>query len=200
MGLAYGFINIMPYGNSVPLRKNVANFPLNIDGWKGQMIFQKIEELPFHTNNHLYRQYISSKDVTITLYIGYWGKFRHDSNVFSGRHLSPGRLWDITADKNSFLEFKGKRISTKELIYAKGDYKISLTYLYLTNYGPTTKRFKGRLINGIDAILNRKTNIALIKILSKPYSIEETDQIFTAQKEFLEKIYPVLKEFLPFKR
>lgn len=188
----------MPYSASVALKKDLSLFPLRIDEWTGSKMSEQIENLPPHTDQYLYRKYINNKGISLFLYIGYWGKFRHNSNVFSGSHLSPGYKWDLISEEQELIKLGGKNISIKRAIFAKDDYKISLLYCYYIDHKITTKRFKGRIINGINAIFNRKTNIALIKIYSQPYiEDEELEQIIKSQIEFSTKIFPLLVQFFP---
>lgn len=194
------FIFRMPYGGPVPLKENLVYFPMNIRGWAGQEISQGSEELPSHADDYLYRKYTNTKGVTINLYVGYWGKFRHDSDVFSGRHLISGYRWDPVSEEVSYIRVKGEMVPFKKVVYANGQENISVFYCYYTNYGVTTERFRGRFRNGVDAIVNKKTNVALIRIFSGPYYDGETDRIISDQIEFAGKMLPWLIEFFPFGR
>lgn len=199
-GLTYLFIILMPTVDPIILKKNLNLFPVNIGKWTSLGMLGPIEDLPAHADQYLYKEYTNEQGVSLFLYIGYWGKFRYESNVFSGSHLSPGFMWDPVSEKNHFIKVNGVKIPVKQIVFANGDYRISLVYWYHTNQGVTTKRFKERLVNGINAIFNRKTNVALVKIITGPYLNNKPAHNVSDQIEFTEKIFPRLTDFLPFVR
>lgn len=188
----------MPYGMPVQTKKNINFFPLNIGNWAGQDLFQQQEELPSKTDEYLYRRYVNDKGESFFVYIGYWGKYRHGADVLSGRHIRPAYRWDLISEKKSFIEFKGKRIPIKEVIYSKDRHNISILYWYFINKGVIRGNFWGRIKHGVDAILHRKTNIALVRISSQQFIKQESDETDRNQREFAQKIFSLLEEFLPF--
>jgi len=196
--LSYLLIDKMPYANPVQTQESLAYFPLTIGEWKGQDVYEEEKELPSRTDEYLYRKYVNVSGESLFLYIGFWGKYRHGADVFSGRHLLPAYKWDIMSSKVNVIVSQGKKISVKEIVYTRNHSKISQFYWYMTNNGITTRRFKERLRHGIHAILNRHTNVALIRLTSSQYSIDTDDRYSTFLTEFTRKITPVLEEFLPF--
>ncbi len=187
----------MPYGKPVQTQKSLAYFPLNIGEWTGQDVFQEQRELPANTDEYLYRKYVNANGESLFLYIGFWGKYRHGADVFSGRHLVPAYRWDTISTKVNIIDVRGRKIPVKEIVYAKGNFIISQFYWYITNNGIVTKRFKERLRHGIDAILNRDTNVALIRISSTQYLKEEDTRNDLILTEFTGHILAIFEEFLP---
>jgi len=198
LGLSYLFVDKMPCSKPVQTQKSLASFPFTISEWTGQDVMQEQDELPSNTDEYLYRKYINAKGESLFLYIGFWGKYRHGADVFSGRHLVPAYRWDTTFTRMNIIDVRGQKIPVKEVVYAKGKFRISQFYWYITKNGIITRRFQERLRQGIDTILDRDTHVALIRISSRQYLKEEdiqNDLIFT---EFSAKILPLLKDFLPF--
>ncbi|MEC4686295.1 MAG: EpsI family protein [Nitrospirota bacterium] len=198
VGLTCLFVNQVPYGDPVPLKQDLSLFPVNIGKWTGQKISEQVAGLPSDTGQSLYRKYTSEKGMPLSLYIGYWGKFRQGSDVFSGDYLDPGYMWDSVKEGERVIEIKGERFPVREVLFAKGDYNISLLYWYQTPRGVTTKRFRGRLLYGIDAILNRRTNVVLVKVFSGPFRSGSGRSPFAIQMEFAGEVFPRLADFLSF--
>ncbi len=198
LGIAYLFISYMPYGTPINLRQNFTYFPSNIDEWKEQRNYKPVEGIPVMADEYLYEKYVNSKGSALFMYIGYWGKFQRDANVFSGRHLIPGYRWDSVFSSTKMIEFEDEKVPLKQVIYSRGNDRISLLYCYYTDQGIITERFMGRFRNSLNAIFNQRTNVALIKISSQPYRADEADNVISDQMEFAGKILPLLTQFLPF--
>jgi len=194
VGLTCLFIRQVPFGDPVPLKHDLASFPVNIGEWSGREMSELAQGLPGDTDQSLYRKYINEKGIPLYLYIGYWGKFREGSDVFSGNYLEPGYMWDSVGERERVIEINGEKFPVREVLFAKGDYNISLLYWYQTPRVVTTKRFRGRLLYGIDAILNRRTNVALVKIFSGPFR-RGTEQL-PDQMKFAGEVFPLIYRFL----
>ncbi|VAX33495.1 hypothetical protein MNBD_NITROSPIRAE03-1737 [hydrothermal vent metagenome] len=195
VGLTCLFINRVPTGNPVPLKRDLSLFPVNIGEWSGREMLGEAQGLPADTDWSLYRQYTKEEGIPLYLYIGYWGKFRRGSDVFSGNYLDPGYMWDSVKERERVIAVEGKSFPVREVVFAKGDYNISLLYWYQTPRGVTTKRFQGRLLYGIDAILNRRTNVALVKVFSGPFR-SGNESPLAIQVEFAREVFPRLAGFL----
>lgn len=198
LGFTYLFINQMPYSDEVKPKKSLFLVPNTVGDWEGHQAIKHDGDIPPLTDQYLYREYVDRNGQSVLLCIGYWGKFKHDANIFSGEHIDPGFLWDTVRKKDIIIEIKGKKYSMQEIVYAKNDDYISLIYWYQTNNGITTRRFKERLLHGIDAILNRQTNVVLIKIISKTHGLPYN--VASAQEDFAINIIPQLTDILPFDR
>ncbi|MBI5055396.1 MAG: EpsI family protein [Nitrospirae bacterium] len=198
LGLTHLFVSQMPYAPPVALKKDIGFFPLNIGAWKGQDIKIDTDNLPPFADQYIYRKYLNDKGETLFLYIGYWGKFRHNANVFSGNNIDPGYLWEPENEKQVPIDVAGGRISVNETVYKNGSDGVSLVYWYQTGKGATADRFRERVLNGLGAVINLRTNAALIKISSSPLNGSDIDSAGIRSITFAEEIYPFLREFLPF--
>lgn len=195
VGLTCLFINRVPTGDSVPLKRDLSLFPVNIGEWSGREMSGEAQGLPADTDRSLYRKYTNEEGIPLYLYIGYWEKFRQGSDVFSGNYIYPGYMWDSVKERARVIKVNGKSFPVREVLFAKGDYNISLLYWYQTPRGVTTKRFRGRLLYGLDAILNRRTNVALVKIFSGPFRSGSRSP-FAIQRGFAGKVFPFISRFL----
>ncbi|HEC97497.1 MAG TPA: EpsI family protein [Nitrospirae bacterium] len=198
VGLTCLFISRVPCGEPVPLKRDLSLFPVNIGEWSGREMSEQAQGLPVDTDRSLYRKYTNEKGMPLYLYIGYWGGFRQGSDVFSGNYIEPGYMWDSVKERERVIEVKGESFPVREVLFAKGDYNISLLYWYQTPRGVTTKRFRGRLLYGIDAILNRRTNVALVKIYTGPFSGKESTYMITDRNSLTKEVFLQLSTFLPF--
>ncbi|NOZ26014.1 MAG: EpsI family protein [Nitrospirae bacterium] len=198
-GAAFLFMSSIPSGDPVPLKSDLALFPAAVGGLTGEDAPAATEGLPSGTDGFMYRKYggTDGKAARLYLYVGYWGKFRHGADVFSGDFVDPGYLWDPVKERDVSIDAAGKGFRAREVIYSKGDYRISIIYWYQTIHGVTTKRFRGRLGYGIDAMLNRRTNVALVKISSAAFRAG-SDSPLAVQRRFAGEVFYALKGFLPF--
>ncbi len=198
VGIACLFVGAVPIGDPVPLKEDLSLFPDRIGEWRGREVSVQAESLPAGTDSSLFRKYTDEQGRSIYIYVGYWGKFRFGAEVFSGNHLDPGYMWEPVEERERVVEIEGARFSLRETLFAKGDYKILLLYWYQTPRGVTTRRFRARLLYGLDAMLNRKTNVALVKVYTVPF--KEPSLSETEMTTFATEVYLQLLSFLPHDR
>lgn len=198
-GLILLYVNIAPLTEKVPLRNDLNDFPILIGDWTGLNISPD-DNIPFQTlENYIYRSYRNDAGITVFCYIGYLAKFKHGSNIFSGRYLTPGYGWVQIKEKEMVKEIKNKFLRIKKVVFKKGTICKRIFYWYYTNRGAIVGRDEGRIYNALDTLLNRKTNISLIKISSEPLPSNNCDSGASSGEElFIDQILPYLERFLPF--
>ena len=197
--MAFIFMGTVPLGGPVPLKRELALFPAAVGEWTGERAMSDTVPLPAGTDAYLFRKYVSSSGISssLYLYVGYWGKFRHGADVFSGDYVDPGYLWDPVKERDVLIDAGGRTFKAREVVYAKGDYRIAVLYWYRTAHGVTTRRFRGRLVYGLDAMLNRRTNAALVRISTDAFRAGTRSRT-PALEEFASGVFSGLDGVLPF--
>lgn len=193
------YIEFFPTGNGTQLRKSLEFFPEAFGNWaqigdeeawgNRAMIFNDV---------CLSRKYQNNKKNVLSLYIGYWGKFEHGQNIFGGRNIAPGNNWGLVHHSISQIQFGTYSIRFIEARYKKHNNYVLVSYWYfLDSYG-VVKRRMGRLKHALNAILNRRSDVALIKVSSPYFLPEEYEKQKSLQRNFIQEMLSHLPEYLPY--
>lgn len=201
LGLTAIFVNIVPLGESMPLKDDLKMFPQRIGHWIGRDILPGeysagLETLP-NVDDFLYRRYQNKSGENVFLYIGYSGKFKHDENIFLGSYVARSYDWKLFKKSEESRMINENKIKIKRVVFKRGRQCYPISYWYQTNRGVVTDRDKGRLFRAFDAILNRRTNVALIR-LSSDVQRSENCTFSVEQDDLIEAILPHLGRFFPF--
>jgi len=198
IGLTLVFSMFVPLGEGVSLRSDLAIFPSRVGIWTS---YNSISPETFPNNNadqYIIKKYKSNLEQELSFSLYYWNRYKHYDNALSGKNVNPGWDWTLVENKRIGIDIDGKELSVNSVLYSKGmEYK-RMIFWYETSKGVTTDHKKERIHRALDAILNRKTNVALV-IISTEYNRNERDvNIEDYQLQFIKEMYPLLHDFLPF--
>lgn len=183
---------------SVPLKMPLLRFPEVIDGFtktQDEFLNEKILK-NLGVDNYLMRVYRSQDGYPITLYIGFYEDQKEGAMIHSPKHCYPGSGWNPASSEVITLNIPkvNTNITINEYFLTKGDEKQLVYYWYQSRGRTVANEYKDRLLMVWDSLLKHRSDGALVRISGPAQDIEKAKKI---QKNFIEKVYPVLIKFLP---
>jgi len=193
------YVRFVPLGEGTALRKDLSLFPADLDEWVqikgGETVeFDALPPAEFYIS----RTYKNNKNEPVSLYIGYRGKFRHGVNVFGGRYIAPGKNWEPNDSSDGKIDVGRRSIRIHDVSYKNGNNYVLVTYWYFMGDQGVMGKGMGRIKYAVSAILNQRTDVALIKVSSTYHSPEETGRHKALHLRFIQEMAPRLPEFLPY--
>lgn len=191
------FINFYTHGEKIPLRKPLAEFPLNIGSWYGkELSFEEDINLNLRTDDHIIRVYEDINKIPIWLYIGYFKSQKEGTLYHSPKHCYPASGWAIT---NKMLveipSFSGGNILINKMIIVKGREKQIVFYWYQSRGRIITNEYLDKFFLIVDAIRKNRTDGSLIRISSPLILDEKTTTNYLI--EFTKMVIFQLPDYLP---
>lgn len=188
-----------PFGNERALKKDLRLFPDRIDQWH-QVFSEESDQMTAlnDTGAYVSKRFRNEGGEEVYLYIGYWGKFDKGINVFEGETITPGKNWGVTYRSVKQVNLKGLSLKFNETSFKKGQENVLVSYWYVLGGKGVVNKETGRIKHAIDAMLNRRTNVALIKISSRYLSPADLNWHQDLHSSFIRELTPILPEFLPY--
>ncbi len=183
---------------ATPLLRPLSDLPVQIDG------FQMVVDEPISMNvinilgvdHYIMRFYKGPSSYPLWLYIGYFEDQKEGSMIHSPKHCYPGGGWQPLSSRIIEIEIPDskKTIRVNEYLLAKGENRQLVHYWYQSRSRVIANEYEDRLYMIIDSLFKRRSDGALIRISGPADNLERARQL---QLEFIESLYPTLKQFLP---
>lgn len=188
-----------PFGNETALKKDLRLLPDRIGQWH-QVFSGGSNQMTAlsDTEASVSEKFRNEEGEEVYLYIGYWGKFRKGINVFEGRTIAPEKNWEVTNRTVRQMDLEGRNLKFNETNFNKGKENVLVSYWYILGGEGVVNKETGRIKHAIDAMLNRRTNVALIKISSRYLSPSDLNRHQDLHSSFIRELTPILPEFLPY--
>ena len=188
--------------DSIPNRKQLSDFPLQIDTWHGSTSFFTTDQLnALKLSDYFVADYYTDTYVTpVNFYIAYYATQRRDAAPHSPLICMPGSGWEIARLQPDFIvrDNNNQPVLAVNRALIKNGETTELVYFWFRERGrdlttsPARKWFLFK-----DALAKGRTDGALVRIVlpvttSTPE--KNADETLTA---FTIKIYPLLKDYIP---
>jgi exosortase D (VPLPA-CTERM-specific) len=187
----------------VPERQRFANFPLNIDGWKGVEVGmgqEFIDILKF--DDYIIGNYSKTKDpLPVNLYVAYYASQRKGASAHSPKACMPGDGWRI-GDFNqrqigAHVTSRGDSLRVNRTVISKGDNRQLVYYWFQQRGRIITNEYLVKWYLFWDAVTTQRTDGAMIRLV---VNLPEGSDVADADKKmasFLDVIFPKLEDFVP---
>ena len=189
---SYMYLNTFsPY----PLRKNINSFPTHIDEWAGEDISRPLFNVfkDSGVDHELKRTYKANSGDEIQLYIGYFEYQDQKKKIINYKtaefHKNASKI-RININANHQIEIN------KAVYRDKNKFEL-IFFWYDLNRRIASERYMAKLYTIWDALVNRRTNGAIIIIRSELDDIENLPGKMLKAERFIKTIYPVLGDYLP---
>ena len=190
------YMKMFSFQETVPLKRQLDEFPLHWKGWEGNIFnFDEKTLSVLRVSEYLSRNYMKGSD-RINLYIGYYGSQREGIQIHSPKHCLPGSGWFKLSERDRSLDIErvGK-ITFVEALYQKGTEKELFIYWYEMKNAYITDDYMLKWYMILNSLKYRRNEAAFIRF-STPVktSIEESSYLIeNAMRDFL----PLLKDYMP---
>ncbi|MBI4681889.1 MAG: EpsI family protein [Nitrospirae bacterium] len=190
------YLHVVPFHESIPLKKAFTDFPHNWKGWKSDAYYFDAAVLDkLRVNEYIMREYKRGDD-RFTLYIGYYGTQKEGAQIHSPKHCLPGAGWFKLLERKSSMNIDelGK-INFIEALYKKGNEREIFIYWYKMKNAYITNEYVLKLYMILNSLKYRRNDAAFIRFSAPVTTSEDVTIRMTenAMKDFL----PLLKDFLP---
>ena len=193
------YVENAPFGKEMHLRKDLHFFPDRIGQWR-QVINESGKPMTSLNGigNDVSKKFLNEEGEEVYLYIGYLGKFEKGVNVFEGRIIAPGKNWSVTDRAIKEINLEGRSLRFNETSFKKGQEKVLVSYWYILGEKGIVNKETGRIKQAVYAMLNQRTDVALIKISSRNLSSADLDRHRDLHSSFIREIAPILPGFLSY--
>lgn len=196
---AIGFMRSLSHGEVVPLRQDFTTFPHTIETWTGRerTLDARVLEV-LRVDDYLLRQYEDAHTFPIELYIGYYKSQRQGATYHSPKNCLPGSGWTFLDTGTVPLATQvspAKDIDINKFIIQKGSDKQLVLYWYQDRGRVITSEYWAKVYLVWDAMFRNRTDGAFVRI-TVPFLGDEAAAL-TQGRLFAEKIFPILREYLP---
>jgi EpsI family protein len=192
-------LHAMSHGEPILARQPLANLPSAIGDWTTD------RDLPLDAetlkvaavSDYANREYFSSTDMPVQLYIGYYVSQRTGDTIHSPKNCLPGAGWDpIEADYARITLVDGQQIKVNEYVIAQGLEKQLVFYWYQGRGRIIASEYWGKFWMIDDAITRNRTDGALVRVIT-PISGDNVSQAHDCLQKFTRLLVPILGKFIP---
>jgi len=194
--LAHG----VDFRHKTPLDKPLSGFPLRVSDWRGEVVeMDKLERSFLNFDDYTMIHYVDKQGKEIDFYTVYYGSQVKGESIHSPASCFPGNGW----------VFKESGVATIPLDKDKGELRVrraiaentgerELVYYWFPQRGRIlTNLFQLKFYVFWDALTKRRTDGALVRVITPIYPSEQTVDAEARLQGFSGQIAPVLDRFLP---
>lgn len=185
----------------IPKRNDFANFPMNINEWKGTN--DRLEQIVVNTlkfDDYILANYSVGNKKPINLYVAYYSSQRSGQSAHSPRTCIPGGGWEITSLTQPLID--GAKVNGKDLYVDRAVIELGenrqLVYYWFQQRGRIiTNEYLVKWYLFWDSLIKNRTDGALVRVTTslKPgQELKEADEVL---KKFLAVVVPELNKYIP---
>ena len=188
----------------VPPRQPFAQFPIQIDAWRGQDTARFSDEIMkvLGADDYLSRHY-RNRQGTVGLYIGYYKSQRQGDTMHSPLNCLPGAGWQPL--EKSYLPIQvtdangvQSEITVNRYVIEKGLEQQVVLYWYQSHGRVIANEYRSKIFMVYDAARLNRSDAALVRVTSPRLASDQGLQGAEERAvEFVKKTFPLLAHHLP---
>jgi EpsI family protein len=189
------------FREKVPIVKSFDRFPLQVGGWTGrkESMEQKfIDSLDL--SDYVIVDYQNGDGKQVNFYTAYYESQRKGESIHSPATCLPGGGWIFKQAGRTVIPVPGYRggfMPVSRAFIEKNGFR-QLTYYWFPVRGRIlTNVYQLKLYTFWDALTRRRTDGALVRLITPVYDSEELKTAEKRLQAFAKAIVPVLNEYLP---
>ena len=189
---------LLSRGESVPLRRSLDRFPIEVGAWRGISEALPPSELAIlRVTDYLNRLYAAPGKAPIWLYVGYYETQRQGQIIHSPQQCLPGSGWNFLSRQYLTLGLPGRAspVTINNVLVGKGEERLIVLYWYQERGRIVANEYKAKLYMITDAVMQNRTDGALVRLSAPVRGSQE--QTIQQLLEFARLMFPSLTEFLP---
>jgi EpsI family protein len=192
----YGLARPQP----VPLSKPLAQFPIDIGGWKmvRQLVMDTDTKDALRADDYLTRDYARSPAEAVNLFVAYFKSQRAGQTPHSPKNCLPGSGWVWTASDTIPVTVGGRPepLEINRYIVSKGEDQAVVLYWYQSRDRAVASEYKAAAFAAWDALRYNRTDTALVRVVA-PVSDGHVDAATEAGMDFIHNFFATLRSFFP---
>lgn len=185
----------------VPVRKDLAGYPLTIGDWKGKPEqLEKIYLDILKLDDYVMTDYVAPDGKIINFYVAYYASQTKGESAHSPRSCLPGGGWQIASLERKLLDAKtasGVPIGVNRVVIKKGDYTQLVYYWFQGRGRVITNEYMVKWYLFWDALTKSRTDGALVRlttIVGPDEDIRDSDRRLT---DFVQQVTGMLSQYVP---
>ena len=189
------------FREKTPIIQPFSKFPLVVGAWEGKRQFleqQFIDVLEFSDYTSI--NYSKPDSPPVNVYVAYYESQRKGKSIHSPETCLPGSGWVFKQAGTTTIPLSGEgalSVTVMRALMEKEDSR-QLVYFWFDQRGRVlTNAYEMKLYNLWDALLKKRTDGALVRIITPISSSEKIDDADRRLQVFIKDINPTLREFIP---
>jgi exosortase D (VPLPA-CTERM-specific) len=188
------------FRQKIPIREPLSKFPMDIAEWRGAREFFGPEVMQSLTmSDYTLIEFHNETGRNINFYVAYFETQFKGGSIHSPETCLPGNGWVVKESATLTVPVKFGRdylVVNRVVIEQLG--KKMLGYFWFPQRGRNlTNIYQLKVYNFWDALIRKRTDGALIRVLTDMSAAESTDDAGARLNEFLNKALPILYPFIP---
>jgi exosortase D (VPLPA-CTERM-specific) len=195
--LAYG----MEFREKVPVKKPLELFPLEVGEWRGQRgVIEPDVLAQLKLTSYAVIDFTDPRGRQVNLYVAYNDSQRKGEATHSPGTCLPSSGWAFDEAGTAGVPIqqgRGGEMQVSRAVMQKNDQR-KLTYYWFPQRGRVlTNLYQIKLYNFWDALTRKRTDGALVRLITPVYAGEATPETEARLQAFCRQMVPVLGEYIP---
>jgi len=201
MGATVGIAHTVNFREAIPISKSLRHFPMSVSHWNGKpdVLEQKfIDWLDF--SDYLVADYKNASGKNVNLYVAYYASQRKGESIHSPSSCLPGGGWVLKQSGKVALPVGGSsavEVQVNRAVIQKGDSKQLIYYWFPMRGRIATRMWEIKILNFWDALIKRRTDGALIRLITPLYENEKSEVTDARLEAFIKDFIPLINTYLP---
>jgi EpsI family protein len=200
LGATLACFQAIDFQHKIPIREPLSMFPLNIADWHGihgSLSYDELETLKF--SDYTMINYRNKSGIGINFYVAYFESQVKGGSIHSPETCLPGHGWVFqeSATLNVPVKYGKGYLKVNRTVAEQVGSKI-LSYFWFQQRGrDLTNIYQIKFYNFWDALTQRRTDGALVRLITPISGAESVDEAGARLNEFLNQTMPILDRFIP---
>ncbi len=196
----FAIAHTFDFREKIPVRKPFSQFPVAVEEWRGAkqtMDQQFIDALKF--SDYISVNYYNRQGKMVSLYVAYYDDQIKGESIHSPASCLPTSGWEFREVGTAGLpEGAGQRSIKVNRAFIEKEGFTDVAYYWFPMRGKVlTQLYQIKLHNFWDALTARRTDGAVIIVVTPIYPAEPPREADQRLQKFVADIRPILSEFLP---
>ncbi|MDH5570630.1 MAG: VPLPA-CTERM-specific exosortase XrtD [Gammaproteobacteria bacterium] len=182
-------------------RAQFAEFPMEIDGWKGkQASLEQIYLDSLKLDDYILSDFVNDDNKVVNFYVAYYESQEAGEAAHSPRTCIPGGGWQIKsldAKKLEDIKDGNNSLIVNRLLIQKGDYTQVVYYWFKLRERNITSEYMVKLYLMWDAITKNRSDLALVRFTSLAKPGEDIGEVDERMQSLVKVVYPKLDKYIP---
>lgn len=187
------------FREAIPMNRSFNEFPQQIRDWTGTRQFMETEFLDeLNFSDYYMADYNDTSGKAVNFYVAYYESQRKGESIHSPASCLRGGGWSFKQAGSTRIDLAdGSTIPVNRGVIEKATLKQLSYYWFPSRNRILTNAYQMKLFNFWDALTQKRTDGALVRVITLVYPDEPLDSAEKRIKQFISDMYPVLNEFLP---